>query len=243
MSLTTDSPWWVYPRACGGTRHRPPFAAFAAGLSPRVRGNLLATRVMDHDQGSIPARAGEPRHMSRSISLDAVYPRACGGTSGFDYRQRVIAGLSPRVRGNRCRSPDAGPEPRSIPARAGEPFRCCRHRRQSTVYPRACGGTTGLISRSKKYTGLSPRVRGNHVRVAEGDPCPRSIPARAGEPNSRSSRASSKAVYPRACGGTPGQSRRHRLRMGLSPRVRGNLGLPEHHRDEAGSIPARAGEP
>ena len=50
----------VYPRVCGGT-------AFAAcptwgitGLSPRVRGNLIATLFYFPLAGSIPACAGEP---------------------------------------------------------------------------------------------------------------------------------------------------------------------------------------
>ena len=52
----------------------------------------------------------------------------------------------------------------SIPARAGEPFRCdlvldeCPPR----VYPRACGGTGHYGAVGPFWTlGLSPRVRGN----------------------------------------------------------------------------------
>ena len=50
-------------------------------------------------------------------------------------------------------------------------------------------------------------------------------------------------VYPRECGGTGGAAAAGNVRLGLSPRVRGNLdyvgGMGAHER----SIPASAGEP
>ena len=71
-----------------------------SGLSPRVRGNLNIAGSGDGSANiirSIPARAGEPRAMpnvsscglsppcggtSGSEGVTAVYPRACGGTTG-----------------------------------------------------------------------------------------------------------------------------------------------------------------
>ena len=50
-------------------------------------------------------------------------------------------GLSPRVRGNQRTIFNQLLYERSIPARAGEPFRRRRDQRQGWVYPRACGGT------------------------------------------------------------------------------------------------------
>ena len=50
----------VYPRVCGGTFSTAELDAFRAGLSPRVRGNLIL-EIPDPPQiGSIPACAGEP---------------------------------------------------------------------------------------------------------------------------------------------------------------------------------------
>ena len=71
----------------------------------------------------------------------------------------------------------------------------------------------------------------------------RSIPARAGEPPAGGSFPRARQVYPRACGGTGNAFVYGNARVGLSPRVRGNLrgGKPFSH--SAGSIPARAGEP
>ena len=149
-----------------------------------------------------------------------------------------LAGLSPRVRGNR-RSPMPMP-------RAGET--CARRLPDRGLSPRVRG---------------NPLHRSSTVDGATG-----SIPARAGEPQRTAySLAPKRRVYPRACGGTqlnPGQcvpvdavypracggTRYRRVRAmadasGLSPRVRGNrsrmrccsLVL------DSGSIPARAGEP
>ena len=89
-----------YPRACGGPF--PPSASFfsSKGLSPRVRGNLIApdddnahvglsprvrgNRSWIHrqwaDAGSIPACAGEPNAEKNSTQTDRVYPRGCGET-------------------------------------------------------------------------------------------------------------------------------------------------------------------
>ena len=50
----------VYPRVCGGTRLGNPTVFVEPGLSPRVRGNRLVTRMPDTRAGSIPACAGEP---------------------------------------------------------------------------------------------------------------------------------------------------------------------------------------
>ena len=50
----------VYPRVCGGTTFSLGTSRTVYGLSPRVRGNLVAT-VLDTDgTRSIPACAGEP---------------------------------------------------------------------------------------------------------------------------------------------------------------------------------------
>ena len=115
----------VYPRACGGTLVAIVgliVGLFAVqGLSPRVRGNHHREIAEALTEGSIPARAGEPRSPSPSGAQRGVYPRACGGTGDRGDVNRCPWGLSPRVRGNQrsfVRLDDIGG---SIPARAGEP--------------------------------------------------------------------------------------------------------------------------
>ena len=166
----------------------------------------------------------------------------CGGTRLSGTNDYPIGGLSPRVRGN---PPPCLPRPsfhRSIPACAGE--------------PRAVGyGQVG--------SWLSPRVRGNLSPSAVSGVSNRSIPACAGEPFNPGERvegytvyprvcggttvggvqAQAVQVYPRVCGGTTSTTSSKAGRVGLSPRVRGNLYADYPNPEYERSIPACAGEP
>ena len=131
----------VYPRACGGTESGHIEKSVGPGLSPRVRGNRNI-RALAHDiDGSIPARAGEPRYSDIVLGHERVYPRACGGTITSDPEFGINSGLSPRVRGNLINKLACDLAIGSIPARAGEPQARCQHDWNLGVYPRACGGT------------------------------------------------------------------------------------------------------
>ena len=138
----------VYPRACGGTYLGLSGVMIDTGLSPRLRGNLPPRHVRRHHFRSIPAPAGEPTGWARWDLMPGVYPRACGGTEGRGRCLVAVAGLSPRLRGNRSWDPPRCRCPRSIPAPAGEPALTCTFRRRLGVYPRACGGT--LSSRYRR---------------------------------------------------------------------------------------------
>ena len=233
----------VYPRACGGTASSPNRRTASAGLSPRVRGNPAPAVAVLLGNGSIPARAGEPRKRWRGTFPCRVYPRACGGTAIEKALHEVVAGLSPRVRGNRHHAGCGVRQSGSIPARAGEPCRAGGRIGAARVYPRACGGTGLTLAGSVRQAGLSPRVRGNHE---EGQAHPAdvgSIPARAGEPLAPFQARQHERVYPRACGGTFDSRGRRIENTGLSPRVRGNPLARPPPDVRQGSIPARAGEP
>ena len=151
----------VYPRACGGTEFDPRGDVPLAGLSPRLRGNPTKYPPSQVRQRSIPALAGEPRAGVRIRYRDMVYPRACGGTAVRQHEGRRGPGLSPRLRGNPLRYPQARRFQRSIPALAGEPCGCPAQRPIGRVYPRACGGTTLTTVKILAHEGLSPRLRGN----------------------------------------------------------------------------------
>ena len=71
----------------------------------------------------------------------------------------------------------------------------------------------------------------------------RSIPACAGEPSWGVPAAAWARVYPRVCGGTFIPRKYQVAPVGLSPRVRGNLGGISNQTTSSGSIPACAGEP
>ena len=93
------------------------------------------------------------------------------------------------------------------------------------------------------WSGLSPRVRGNHWAVPSATRFAGSIPARAGEPRAGAPPTPASPVYPRACGGTPRIRVGNGLCEGLSPRVRGNRHDARTRVMHIRSIPARAGEP
>ena len=116
-------------------------------------------------------------------------------------------------------------------------------RQSERVYPRVCGGTAVQVKCNKCQEGLSPRVRGNQPRRSGQWCTPRSIPACAGEPRQCRQCPRTAQVYPRVCGGTLGGLESLVSSWGLSPRVRGNLGVIAYIPDDRRSIPACAGEP
>ena len=132
---------------------------------------------------------------------------------------------------------------RSIPACAGEPVRMIALTHERRVYPRVCGGTSGISTHPESVKGLSPRVRGNRAITGQRISCQRSIPACAGEPVANDGVRHSAAVYPRVCGGTGTTVTSNVIQTGLSPRVRGNHERQDRERHDLRSIPACAGEP
>ena len=130
------APIRVYPRVCGGTARNVSRDYSLVGLSPRVRGNRLDVVVLAVRDGSIPARAGEPRFPRSSQAGIGVYPRVCGGTVDAFGLGVLGQGLSPRVRGNLSFAILPGHGRRSIPACAGEPGRCAAPSLFQGVYPR-----------------------------------------------------------------------------------------------------------
>ena len=90
----------VYPRVCGGTKNRGVLHHTISGLSPRMRGNQRAAKVIEWMTRSIPAYAGEPCRAACRAGIGQVYPRVCGGTPLLIKGGVVADGLSPRMRGN-----------------------------------------------------------------------------------------------------------------------------------------------
>ena len=111
----------AYPRVCGATTRRLVTVLASWGLSPRVRGNRNSQNLSGMIFGPIPACAGQPFQLFSLSIYSRAYPRVCGATAGCTFRAASNRGLSPRVRGNRKKSPlrvgCGGP----IPACAGQP--------------------------------------------------------------------------------------------------------------------------
>ena len=131
---------------------------------------------------------------------------------------------------------------RSIPARAGETEGSRPVQRPAEVYPRTGGGNTTSVSDHISPTGLSPHGRGKRDRRHMRSTLIGSIPARAGETIEDKRRWTMNRVYPRTGGGNFLRLRQTRTRTGLSPHGRGKQQPYSLDRQQAGSIPARAGE-
>ena len=131
----------VYPRVGGGTMCRLRCPRTSQGLSPRGRGNPWRQSPIAAKLRSIPAWAGEPGIRRSGARSDAVYPRVGGGTRLRYPADRRREGLSPRGRGNHHHHRPRCPNPRSIPAWAGEPTASSSSYMTSRVYPRVGGGT------------------------------------------------------------------------------------------------------
>ncbi len=175
----------VYPRTCGGALSDFTISGLSTGLSPHVRGSPRREGRRGRDQGSIPARAGEPTSR-RSIHLVLrVYPRTCGGASVCAAPPGLPLGLSPHVRGSLWRYRQPRLIGGSIPARAGEPALHVFSLSMRRVYPRTCGGAASLDLSCALMAGLSPHVRGSLVQEMISGAISGSIPARAGEPLAR----------------------------------------------------------
>ena len=86
-------------------------------------------------------------------------------------------------------------------------------------------------------------MRGNRYGTSAAAKSGGSIPACAGEPVVTPNSPAPWPVYPRVCGGTCADLAEPQPAHGLSPRVRGNHGLPDSQPQHFGSIPACAGEP
>ena len=187
----------------------------------------------------------------------------CGATDACQTLDFFVVGLSPRVRGNRANGQIFGAGIGSIPACAGQPGQSDCGRLVTWVYPRVCGATRSKSCRFSAQMGLSPRVRGNLVQLADqpahaglsprvrgnlrgfdhGFARIRSIPACAGQPIRPKLRPWTVRVYPRVCGATIQRIREKTGEVGLSPRVRGNRLGPRGPAGPQGSIPACAGQP
>jgi len=193
--------------------------------------------------GSIPACAGEPSTSRTPPSAATVDPRMRGGAFTGLFLLGMREGRSPHARGSHAYLSERPVRRGSIPACAGEPRGAAAPQGQRQVDPRMRGGATVIGKRPPLLMGRSPHARGSPWCLISLRFMSRSIPACAGEPNSRlASRCASK-VDPRMRGGARllavGQ---HQL-QGRSPHARGSHVVGSCAAGDDGSIPACAGEP
>ncbi len=232
-----------HPRVGGGTRATHIEPTCTPGPSPRGRGNLGAAVDAHRLRGAIPAWAGEPVPVERTLTHGQGHPRVGGGTAAAMRSAWGLVGPSPRGRGNHPRIWERGMRRRAIPAWAGEPGPTAPARLRRGGHPRVGGGTGQLLAHPVVQRGPSPRGRGNPSRSGGRIARTRAIPAWAGEPSSASISPRRDGGHPRVGGGTMASGMAMGSSRGPSPRGRGNRPGPAKPTRARRAIPAWAGEP
>ena len=232
----------VDPRMRGGGNAVIPPDIINQGRSPHARGRPLAVATPMRTDGSIPACAGEAMAPSDSTGTTEVDPRMRGGGAYWCVVARRLSGRSPHARGRLTRLLNAFADERSIPACAGEAHLGWHPVPTAEVDPRMRGGGQALCLAASRWRGRSPHARGRHC-LGPWQVCwTGSIPACAGEANTRKGLAVLKQVDPRMRGGgyvTPCANIHF---SGRSPHARGRQALSKSGVFMYGSIPACAGE-
>ena len=233
----------VHPRERGESRSTSRQKSPCVGPSPRARGIRGPRPCAASRCGSIPASAGNPQRNAPPPCSPRVHPRERGESASPRTSPAARSGPSPRARGIRSGGVPPGGRGGSIPASAGNPRRAARRRIRGRVHPRERGESVMAWKRRPPGPGPSPRARGIPGASCCGCRSRRSIPASAGNPESRRAPPPCAQVHPRERGESvprPGQPDRV---SGPSPRARGIPVDTVEQVGELGSIPASAGNP
>ena len=232
----------VYPRMYGGNNPSSAARDLFPGLSPYVRGKLLARYIVHQERRSIPVCTGETVSSIPIPFLIQVYPRMYGGNLPNFETRFFVQGLSPYVRGKRNTLRHLGRYSRSIPVCTGEtdfpPEPSC----EQWVYPRMYGGNTASRRTAVLTTGLSPYVRGKPHLLATLPTRVGSIPVCTGETLVNALLMLLDGVYPRMYGGNAVRVLLVIVLRGLSPYVRGKLLHGTTGENSFWSIPVCTGE-
>ena len=165
-----------------------------------MRGKHVLTDLELRSARLIPAHAGKTGRLQAASPGQTAHPRACGENATFALAVSLIVGSSPRMRGKPQQSASSTTRRGLIPAHAGKTKSARVGVPPLRAHPRACGENFHCQSRSTRYAGSSPRMRGKPFRVRPDFADERLIPAHAGKTKSARSLTGEKRAHPRACG-------------------------------------------
>ena len=170
----------AHPRA--GGEHSPYIKrrTYGTGSSPRGRGTRFGTGRATRAERLIPARAGNTSASRVARLASSAHPRAGGEHTSPAFTSARSGGSSPRGRGTPADNVERLGQPRLIPARAGNTWRGRTALTRTTAHPRAGGEHCGMVKRSVRRAGSSPRGRGTLNDLIAPRCLARLIPARAG---------------------------------------------------------------
>ena len=128
-----------------------------------------------------------------------------------------------------------------IPAYAGNTSLTRNFSSSDWDHPRVCGEHSLFASLSFRAQGSSPRMRGTHERLCGAFQPPGIIPAYAGNTSQNPCNAALFRDHPRVCGEHFLHIEDSTAGKGSSPRMRGTRDCSRHLAQNAGIIPAYAG--
>ena len=169
------------------------------------------------------------------------HPHACGDKTKSLMLIWVLLGSSPRVWGQGVSLKHRYVIIRIIPTRVGTSPRHSTIRHGTTDHPHACGDKASVLSTVMSSSGSSPRVWGQACARAVILPRKRIIPTRVGTSVSPLCLAYAGKDHPHACGDKYGLILITPFVSGSSPRVWGQVKLPNMFNGANRIIPTRVG--
>ena len=173
-------PSWAHPRSRGEHTSAAAGSSPVRGSSPPARGTLLTIFDGLKAVGLIPARAGNTRSFTDSLSLRRAHPRSRGEHRRKSPIPPHKLGSSPLARGTRTQELPVVTVAGLIPARAGNTRSSHGHHRVDGAHPRSRGEHRCASRCRLVWLGSSPLARGTPPRPFFRARRPGLIPARAG---------------------------------------------------------------
>ena len=235
-------PWIpVHPRMRGERPYIWDETMASFGSSPHARGTQIDSRRCASASRFIPACAGNARSGHPKDHHLPVHPRM----RGERMRRAVVStfrfGSSPHARGTLLGGFGLRPEPRFIPACAGNAPPSDRPVSPPAVHPRMRGERPYIWDETMASFGSSPHARGTHAGRIVQERGSRFIPACAGNARPWRRRSDKASVHPRMRGERLGEPVVNPDGGGSSPHARGTHLLGLGHGLVQRFIPAYAG--
>ena len=190
-----------------------------------------------------PPHTGNTGYFWDFDSYVPAHPRAYGEHPRAFQKPQHFEGSSPRIRGTQSAAPSLLIRLGLIPAHTGNPPQYPAVSHHDWAHPRAYGEPLTARVDFPVPPGSSPCIRGTRRKKAQTFAPSGLIPAHTGNPSPGARAGKLSSAHPRAYGEPRLQTRRSRLSMGSSPRIRGTRSFLKSISCCRGLIPAHTGNP